>query len=156
MTHQETKMTGTRVGSAGLLAILAAWVLASCITVSGNAEPRRADCHNDDDCKVTVSIVNCGHFTCEASVDPDELNVRGNNARWELTKEALDAGFEFQPTYGVWFKTLDGQDAFECKRDGKMYKCKTKVQAPAGKRYRYGVQIIGPKSVALLDPWIVN
>lgn len=149
-------MNGRRIGSAGLLAALAALVLASCVTLHGNAQPRMAECKNDDDCKVTVSIGDCGHFTCKARVDVDELNVKGNNARWELTKEALDAGFEFQPIYGVWFKTLAGQQDFECKPNGKMFKCQTKVHPPTGKRYSYGVQIIGPKSVPLLDPWIVN
>ena len=142
--------------SAAPLAALAALVLSSCVTLHGNPQPRQANCNNDDDCRVVVSIVDCGAFTCRASVDPDELNVRGNNARWELTKEALDAGFEFQPSYGVWFKRLDGQRDFDCKLNGKMFKCQTKAHPPSGKRYSYGVQIIGPKSVQLLDPWIVN
>ena len=149
-------MNGRRIGSVGLLAALAGLVLASCVTLHGNAQPRMAECKNDDDCKVTVSIGDCGPFTCKASVDTDELNVKGNNARWELTREALDAGFEFQPTYGVWFKTFAGQHDFDCKLTGKMFKCRTLVHPPTGKRYSYGVQIVGPKSVPLLDPWIVN
>src|SRR6476620_1703767 len=131
-SHRETNMTGTRIATVGSLAILAALTLASCASLHGNPKPLMAECHNDDDCRVTVSIVDCGHFTCKAHVEPDELNVRGNNARWELSDEALKAGYEFQPLYGVWFKTLAGQRAFDCKIDGKKFKCMTKVRPPTG------------------------
>ena len=155
-SHRETNMTGTRIATVGSLAFLAALTLASCASLHGNPKPLMAECHSEEDCKVTVSIVDCGTFTCKAHVEPDELNVKGNNARWELSDEALKAGYEFQPVYGIWFKTLAGQRNFECQIDGKRFKCKTKVP-PTGERYPYGVQIIGgPKSVRLLDPWIVN
>jgi hypothetical protein len=148
-------MNGRRSGSVGSLAILAALTLAICVTLHGNAQPRTASCTGPN-CRVIVSIVECGHISCKAQVDIDELNVQGNNVRWELTEDALKSGYEFQPVYGVWFKTWGGQRDFECKIDGKMFKCMTKVQTPTGQRYPYGVQIIGPKSVPLLDPWIVN
>jgi hypothetical protein len=143
-----------RRGCAGSLALLAALAQAGCVSFGG-PEPRRADCSNDDDCRVTVSVVDCGAFSCRAKVDTDEIYLRGNNARWELDKQAQDSGFRFDPVYGVWFKTFAGQRDFDCKIDGPMFKCKTKVR-PNGERYRYGVQLLGPKSVPLLDPWVVN
>ena len=145
-------MAGKRWGFIGVVAALA---LASCATFN-ETEPRRKNCTSDDDCKVTVSVVDCNAISCHAKVDVDELYLKGNNARWELDQNALDQGFSFQPTYGIWFKTLAGQRDFDCKPDGKMFKCKTKVHPPNGERYRYGVQLLGPKSVLLLDPWVVN
>ena len=148
-------MAGKRTGITRVMVVLTAFVATSCVSVGG-PEPRRADCHNDDDCRVTVSVVDCGAFSCRAKVDIDEINLRGNNARWELDKQARDLGFRFDPVYGVWFKTFAGQRDFDCKMDGPMFKCKTKVRPPNGERYRYGVQLLGPKSVSLLDPWVVN
>jgi hypothetical protein len=147
-------MTGKRAGIIRVLAVLAAFVVTSC-AIFDKAAPRRAECHNDNDCKVTVSVVNCNAVSCDAQVDVDELHLKGNNARWELDQKALDEGYSFQPVYGIWFKHLGSDELFECKPTGKTFKCMTKVRQ-AEKRYRYGVQIIGPKSVWLLDPWVVN
>jgi hypothetical protein len=147
-------MAGKRAVNTRVLAVLAALVVTSC-AIFDKAEPRRKDCSNDDDCRVTVSV-DCGTLSCRAKVDIDEIYLRGNNARWELDKQAQDAGFRFEPVYGIWFKTFAGQRDFECKPDGPMFRCKTKVHPPNGERYRYGVQILGPKPVALLDPWVVN
>jgi len=148
-------MAGKRWGFVGVIAALAALALSGCATFE-KSEPRRKECKDEKDCKVTVSVVACNAISCDAQVDVDELHLKGNNARWELDQKALDEGYSFQPTYGVWFKYLAPDKLFECKPDGKVFKCKTKVEQ-ADKRYRYGVQIIGgPKSVKLLDPWVVN
>ena len=147
-------MAGKRAMITRVLAVLAAFVATSCASFD-KAEPRRKDCNNDEDCRVTVSVVDCGTFTCRAKVDIDEIHLRGNNARWELDQQAQDAGFRFEPVYGVWFKTFAGQRDFDCKIDGRTFRCKTKVR-PNAERYPYGVQLLGPKSVPLLDPWVVN
>jgi hypothetical protein len=147
-------MTGKRAVITQVLAVLAALVVTSCATFD-KGEPRRKDCSDDNNCNVTVSVV-CNAFWCHAEVDVDELYVKGNNARWELDQKARDAGFRFEPVYGIWFKTFAGQRDFDCKADGPMFRCKTKVHPPNGERYPYGVQILGPKPVRLLDPWVVN
>jgi hypothetical protein len=146
-------MAGKRTGITRVLAVLAALVVTSCATID-KSEPRRKDCNNDKDCNVTVSV-DCDALACRAKVDFDEIYLKGNNARWELDEKALREGYSFHPVYGIWFKSFIPEKDFECKPDGKMFKCKTKVK-PADKRYRYGVQIVGPKPVSLLDPWVVN
>lgn len=146
-------MAGKRGCFIGIIAVLAALAMTSCATID-KPESRRKDCTNDNDCNVTVSV-DCHALPCRAKVDFDEIYLKGNNARWELDQKALDEGYSFHPVYGIWFKYLAPEQLFECKPDGKMFKCMTKVKQ-ADKRYRYGVQIVGPRPVLLLDPWVVN
>ena len=121
-----------------------------------HAETRTANCTGDPDCHVEVSV-SCGAVYCTASVNIDKLYLHGNNAFWDLDDAARTAGFKFEPVYGIWFKSLAGQKDFDCKPNGDTrFKCQNNSGTSTGKEYKYGVQIVGPKPVWLLDPWVVN
>lgn len=141
---------------AGILISVLTLILTSCSTV--HAEAATAQCHTDDDCRVVVSVTCAeGALACDAIVDVDGLYLNGHNAFWDLTKDAATQGFRFNRFFGISFKYFAGQMDFDCKPNGSsQYKCKNDSHAPNGTRYDYSVQILGPKPVRVLDPWVVN
>jgi hypothetical protein len=144
-------------GRAGLVAGLLVWQFATSSTARG--QPRTADCHSDEDCKVVVSVpvADCNRVYCKASANPEKLHLHGHNASWDLDEDAKSRGFTFEQGYGVWFRPFSGQDELHCKPNGPHgFKCQNQNKAPAGTEYKYGIQLIGPKPVVFLDPWVVN
>jgi len=141
-----------------LCAALATLLLTGCVGLS-TQQRQVKECHGPDDCRVVVSLVDCGAFTCHAKVDPDEIRLHGNNVFWELSKEASDSGFRF-PRDGIFFKSFSGTSDFRCQvsEQGTQFHCNNNAGPPVGKEYKYGVQLSGSqsKSVWVLDPWIVN
>lgn len=109
------------------------------------------NCSDEAHCQVIVTI-KCHHVIfCDASVDYEGVNARGNNVFWKIADENAQQ-FAFDQRTGIEFKTGDGRKAFDCMPVGQRFKCRNVQDAPPDK-YFYGVKIVG---VPPIDPWVVN
>ena len=71
------------------------------------------NCSDEDHCQVVVTV-KCHHVIfCDASVDFDGVNARGNNVFWKIADENAQQ-FAFDQRTGIEFKTDEGRKAFEC------------------------------------------
>ena len=149
-------MAGKRAVITRVLAVLAAFFVASCATIE-KAEPTRANCTSNKDCVVKISVVACAGFWCRATVNVDELHLNGFEPSWELDEKARADGFTLDKDYGIWFKSIVPGHDFDCKPDAQAAHCKPKEAFTGKKRYAYGIQLRGRNAaVLLLDPWVVN
>jgi len=109
------------------------------------------NCSDEDHCQVVVTV-KCHHVIfCDASVDFDGVNARGNNVFWKIADENAQQ-FAFDQRTGIEFKTDEGRNAFECMPVAQRFKCRNVQDAPPGKYY-YSVKVVG---VPRIDPWVVN
>ena len=137
-----------------LVCVALATLATGCVSVT-TQQRRVKDCHDANDCRVEVSVIDCGQYTCHATVDVDEIHLHGNNVFWELS--ASDKEFRFAES-GIFFKSIAGGAHFKCNaaEQGRKFHCNNNSGPSVGKEYKYGVQLLGPKSVWVLDPWVVN
>jgi len=113
---------------------------------------KEMNCSDEAHCQVIVTIT-CHHVMfCNASVDVEGVNARGNNVFWKIADDETSQKFAFDQRRGIEFKTEAGRKAFDCMPVGQRFKCRNLPDAPPAK-YFYSVMITG---VPRLDPWVVN
>ena len=75
---------------------------------------KEMNCSDEAHCQVIVTIT-CHHVMfCNASVDVEGVNARGNNVFWKIADDETSQKFAFDPRRGIEFKTEAGRKAFDC------------------------------------------
>ena len=131
--------------------IVASFAIAADCTSQQPATGSETSCNDEDHCQVVVTIACSFVMVCNASVDFEGVNARGNNVFWKIADQNAQQ-FAFDQRSGIEFKTDDGRRAFDCMPVGQRFKCRNVHDAPPGK-YFYSVKVVG---VPRIDPWVVN
>jgi hypothetical protein len=134
-----------------IVVIVASFAIAAECASQQPASGAETSCSDEDHCQVVVTIACSLVMMCNASVDFEGVNARGNNVFWKIADQNSQQ-FAFDPSSGIEFKTDDGRRAFDCMPVGQRFKCRNLREAPQGK-YFYSVKVVG---VPRIDPWVVN
>jgi hypothetical protein len=137
-------------------ALLAGAVVSGCGPVRSDAKmhpPITSTCRNARQCEVPVTV-DCHMSPCTITI-PDAQKVmatKGFDVIWYIAPGSEP--FLFKNPGGVFFK--DPQAVWDCGREehGARFRCKPRHKDETGQRY--GIDLVGPKPVNVLDPWIVN
>jgi hypothetical protein len=115
--------------------------------------PQSIECSgNSPTCELWVGV-QCG-VACSAAVNYEVVVLAAGNKgaiTWKLDKGAIEAGFSFaKDAIGI------DRKAFECGmlEEGRLFRC-TKIRPGFGV-FKYTVNVIGPRAVPPLDPWVVS
>lgn len=113
------------------------------------------DCISAEQCRVQVSV-DCSVTPCQITI-PDKQQIvvaNGFQVVWEIVPTAGQL-YLFKHDGGIFFKTPEGQHAFDChpEENDARYKCHGNQNRNA---YEYGIGLVGSPPASILDPWIVN
>jgi len=113
------------------------------------------ECTSAEQCRVQVSV-DCSVTPCQITI-PDDQQIavaNGFNVVWEIVS-ATGQSYLFKHDGGIFFKTSEGQHAFDCHPEDNdaRYKCHGNQNRNA---YEYGIELVGSPPATILDPWIVN
>lgn len=141
-------------------AVFASFVILGCATPGSDFRrfhkpPMGAFNCSPGHCTVQVSL-DCSANPCTITIPNAQeiVAANGNDIVWELAP-GTPASYLFKQSGGIFLKTPEGQHAFHCQSlpgDTK-FRCSGTKDRNA---YEYGIEIVGPTRVTILDPWIVN
>jgi hypothetical protein len=135
-------------GWAGLITLLLA--ISACTTTDG-FKVGTALCSTPQEHCINVYLVNN-----QIQVDVPELYVIGPNHKiyWQLDS-ASAPGYSF-PSNGIVFPSSGASEFVDCHpiQQGAVYFCKDLNTKPG--RYKYTINLTGPRPVPPLDPSVVN
>lgn len=139
-------------------AVLGSSVMFGCATLGGSGSsklpPVGFGCTSAQQCRVQVSV-DCSQTPCRLTI-PDAQQIveaKGFDVVWEIVPATGPYLFKHQD--GIFFKTPEGKNAFSCHPEANdaRFSCHGDKNRNA---YEYGIELVGPQPVTVLDPWIVN
>jgi hypothetical protein len=132
-----------------LAMILVGFALGGCTSGPFRIEGKQLECASTK-CEVQVSV-SCFFSICSASVDYETVVVR-KNRDVEIIWQLRDAAYTF-PENGILF--LEAKEEFRCAvgPDRQRFLCRVNASRPG--KYKYTVNVRGPRTVPPLDPWVV-
>lgn len=115
--------------------------------------PVTSTCHSAQQCVVPVTVT-CGASSCTMMIPGNQRVLAANG--WDVVWVVAPGSgpYLFKNPGGVFFK--NPQVVWDCHAEvnDTRFRCKSKQRD--GKGYEYGIDLVGPKPVTILDPSIVN
>ena len=154
-----SSITCVRVRDVTLLSLVVlglGGLLPACSTLAPGSKampPITSTCHSAEQCVVPVTVA-CGATSCTSSIPADKqvLATNGFAVVWAIAPGSEP--YLFKNSGGIFFKAA--QTVWRCHSEAHdtRYRCKSGHSDETGQEY--GIELVGPKPVTILDPWIVN